>query len=105
MLFQSGPAHDRVDQARDPGLAGGDEPGRVFAHRLRRSDPCDRRERSLARRAVEVVERLDVASWWSCCTVSKRGSGFQMLGVDAPWGTCGQNIMLSAQSGWLPFAT
>ena len=44
-------------------------------------------------------------SWWSCSTSSKRGSGFQMPGVCALCGTCGQNIVLSVQSGWLPFAT
>ena len=43
-------------------------------------------------------------SWWSRCTVSKRGSGFQMLGVDALWGDSPQNIWLAAQSGWLPLA-
>ena len=38
-------------------------------------------------------------------TVSNHGSGFQMPGVFELCGTGAQNIALSAQSGWSPFAT
>src|SRR5436190_2191692 len=44
-------------------------------------------------------------SWWSSRTVSKYGSGFQMPGVFEFWGTGAQNILSSAQSGWVPLPT
>jgi hypothetical protein len=46
-----------------------------------------------------------LASWPSCCTVSKYGNGFQMPGVFAPCLTDSQIISSSSQSGSVPVKT